>query len=112
MLSENMLTLLYSEYDYIDYTNDAIINDINRVYRVSRLIKKYVKTGKTAPRMLVNNILILYNVFGQTAYYALHEGLAGVDETYLNTVLKIMGRTAGDCQINDAFLKYIEEGLN
>src|ERR1700692_980070 len=42
-------------------------DDLNRVKYIKRLINKYKEGGELKERLILNHIIILYNVFGPTA---------------------------------------------
>ena len=41
------------------------MEDMNRIKYIKRLFKKYTKSGKIRPILLLNHMMILGNVFGQ-----------------------------------------------
>lgn len=41
-------------------------DDLSRIKYVKRLLKKYVRTGKIRPILLLNHLVIMGNVFGRT----------------------------------------------
>ena len=56
-----------------NYTNpdcmgmSEFTEDLSKIKYVKRLLKKYRRTGKMRPILLLNHLMILGNVFGQTA---------------------------------------------
>jgi hypothetical protein len=41
--------------------------DLKRIKYIKRLLKKYVETGQLRTRLLINHVVVLYNVFGADA---------------------------------------------
>jgi hypothetical protein len=41
--------------------------DLKRIKYIKRLLKKYLDTGQLRTRLLINHIVVLYNVFGAEA---------------------------------------------
>lgn len=46
---------------------DEFFNDLKRFKYIKRLLNKYHETGDLKERLILNHIIILYNVFGVTA---------------------------------------------
>lgn len=74
MLINEQLTdtnyLLYSAHFYSNpecFTTDEFIEDLNRVKYIKRLFNKYRNEGDLRERLILNHIIILYNVFGPIA---------------------------------------------
>ena len=62
--------------------------DINRTKYIKRLFRKYASTGELRERLLLNHIIILYNVFGVEAatkilFYKLEEEFWPILKTFL-----------------------------
>lgn len=114
MLSENTLEILYEHYD--NPSDQEFEEDITRILYVFRLINRYVAKKNTNYKLLINHIIVLYNVFGRYAPIALHE-YALTHKTddildYLNAVLKVCGRLEEDMQFNKEFLNALENSIN
>jgi hypothetical protein len=43
---------------------DEFHSDLNRIKYLKRLFKRYVTTGELKERLILNHIIVLYNVFG------------------------------------------------
>lgn len=110
MLSEPTLVMLHSKYDRVDASLSEFEEDVSRIYTVMRLLRKYLKHGHTNPRAIINNIVILYNVFGSSATYALYEEAGSNIHSYLHTCLAYMGREPVN-SFDKEFLSYLIEGL-
>lgn len=111
MLSDATLDVMHLSYERSDYADEDFFEDISRVYSIMRMLRKYIKHGETSPRAIVNHIVILYNVFGHTATFALDEEVDDKCKIYLDTCLFMMGRKS-DCNIDSLFLEYLESSLS
>ena len=62
-------------------------DDLKRFKYVKRLLNRYKKTGESSERLILNHLVILYNVFGDAAtdmlFYKLDEELWTDLKTYL-----------------------------
>jgi hypothetical protein len=70
---------------------EEFFNDLKRFKYLKRLLNKYQETGELKERLILNHIIILYNVFGVTAatrmlFFRL-EGL----HSYLKPFLMFLG---------------------
>lgn len=110
MLSDATLDMLQLSYDRTEYSDEDFDEDVSRVYSVIRALRKYSKRGQTTPRLVINNIVILYNVFGQNATFALDEEADPSCKVLLDTCLFLMGRRLG-CEVDTDFLEYLENSL-
>ena len=41
--------------------------DLKRIKYIKRLLKKYLETGQLRSRLIINHVVVLYNVFGAEA---------------------------------------------
>lgn len=114
MLSENTLDLLFEHYG--SYNEDEFEEDITRVLFIFRLINRFVSKGDTNYRLLINHVIVFYNVFERLAPIALKEYAAKHKNPdilrYLNSVLKVCGRMEEDAEYDDAFVKLLEDSFN
>lgn len=46
---------------------DEFMNDLSRIYSIKRLLHKYFRDGEPRERLILNHLIILYNVFGDAA---------------------------------------------
>lgn len=65
--------------------------DLKRIKYIKRHFNKYVETGELKERLILNHIIILYNVFGNAATKLLLFRLQG-HYTYLKPFLVFLGR--------------------
>lgn len=69
ILSESNL-LLYAAKHYTNpscFSTEEFQEDLNRLKYVKRLLNRFQETGELKERLILNHIIILYNVFGQPA---------------------------------------------
>lgn len=61
--------LLYASNNYwsIHYTTNEFLGDVRRIYLVKSLIKKYLKYDKIKERILINYLVLIFNVFEKEA---------------------------------------------
>ena len=62
--------------------------DLNRIKYIKRLLRKYQNNGILRERLLLNHIIILYNVFGIEAcsrmlFYKIEEDMHSILKTFL-----------------------------
>lgn len=65
--------LLYAARFYHNPQYDTVefYDDLKRVSYIKRLLNKYKECKEIKPRLIVNHLIVLYNVFGQFADYIL-----------------------------------------
>jgi hypothetical protein len=61
--------LLYAAHHYLNPCVDEIEfqDDLNRIRNLKRLFKRYEDTGELKERLILNHLVILYNVFEREA---------------------------------------------
>ena len=65
---ENFLLFAIKNYENPQtITKEDFDKDLNHFKYVKRLLKKYKKTGELKVHLLLNHIVILYNIFGEAA---------------------------------------------
>lgn len=67
---------------------DEFEEDLNRIKYIKRLIRKYLTTGELRERLLLNHLVVFYNVFGVEAatrllFYRLEPDHHAVLKTFL-----------------------------
>ena len=89
-LSENTFIMFAMKY----YDNpqclgmDEFQEDLNRIKYIKRLFRKYQNNGILRERLILNHIIILYNVFGPYAstrilFYKIEEDMHSILKTFL-----------------------------
>ena len=65
---ENYILFAIQHYDNPSaVTKDDFLEDLRRFKYIKRLINKYLKNGDIKLHLLLNHIIIVYNVFGEAA---------------------------------------------
>lgn len=67
LTDKNFLLYAAKNYDSPHFDQQEFLEDIKRLKYVKRLFNKYQETGKLKERLILNHIIILYNVFGSEA---------------------------------------------
>jgi hypothetical protein len=61
---DNMLLYAAKEYNKPNAVMSEFEEDMNRILYIKRLLTKYYATGVLKERLILNHIIIIYNVFG------------------------------------------------
>ena len=61
--SENYILFAARYYSTLHYTTKEFNSDLKRVSYVKRLINRYLVSGKLKERLILNHIILLFNVF-------------------------------------------------
>ena len=72
-------------------TTDEFIEDLNRFKYIKRLLNRYELTGELKDRLIMNHLIILYNVFGEVTTKMLFYKLKG-QLKFLKPFLILTGR--------------------
>ena len=72
-------------------TTDEFIEDLNRFKYIKRLLNRYELTGELKDRLIMNHLIILYNVFGEATTKMLFYKLKG-QLKFLKPFLILTGR--------------------
>lgn len=67
LTDENYMLYAAKVYDRPDAVMSEFEEDLNRILYIKRLLTKYYSTGFLKERLLLNHIVVLYNVFGVEA---------------------------------------------
>jgi len=67
MVGNNKLTrdnfLLYAAQNYYSLDKDEFDTDLKRFKYIKRLFNRYSETGKLSERLILNHLIVLFNVF-------------------------------------------------
>tara|TARA_R110000868_G_scaffold174382_1_gene411076 strand:- start:17374 stop:17763 length:390 start_codon:yes stop_codon:yes gene_type:complete len=75
---ENFVVFAAKHYDNPQcYDTDEFMDDLKRFKYIKRLFNRYDETGDLRERLILNHILILYNLFGDNATIMLFVKLNG-----------------------------------
>ena len=65
LTDENFLIYCAKHYDNPQcHSTEEFLEDIKRIKYIKKLITRYVESGDLKERLILNHIIILYNVFG------------------------------------------------
>lgn len=78
LTEENFLLYAARHYDNILCTDvEEFYDDLKRFKYIKRLLGKYKESGELKERLILNHLIILYNVFGDSATKMLFLKLSG-----------------------------------
>ena len=95
-------------------------DDLKRFKYVKRLLNRYEKTGLPNERLVINHLIVLYNVFGPAAtkmlFYKLEENywinlktyLVFLNRLPLETIVS-KGMKQDEIPLNDELIKYLRK---
>lgn len=66
LTDENFLLFAAKHYWPVHYSISEFNSDLKRIIYIKRLIKKYKKSGILAERLILNHLILLFNVFEPT----------------------------------------------
>jgi hypothetical protein len=66
LTDETFLLFAAKHYWPVHYSITEFNSDLKRITYVKRLLKKYKKSGVLAERLILNHLILLYNVFDPT----------------------------------------------
>lgn len=89
LTDESFLLYAAKHYSSLHYTTEEFNSDIKRISYIKRLIKKYKNNGVLAERLILNHLILLYNVFQPQSvvtlmlFYRLDQDCYSVLKTFL-----------------------------
>ena len=86
--SDNIMIYAMKAYDRPDCILSEFKEDLKRFNYLKRLFYRYRKTGEVKERLVINHIIVLYNVFGvevctRMFFYKMSEEDYSIVKTYL-----------------------------
>ena len=64
LTDHNFLLFCAQHYDNSRYiSTEEFVEDLNRIKYIKKLITRYVENGDLKERLILNHIIVLYNVF-------------------------------------------------
>jgi hypothetical protein len=66
LTEDNFLLFAAKHYYSVHYSMTEFNSDLKRIIYIKRLLKKYKKSGELAERLILNHLILLYNVFEPT----------------------------------------------
>jgi hypothetical protein len=86
---DNFVLTAAKHYDCVFLNTDEFQEDIKRIAYIKRLFNSYRKTGDLKERLILNHLIVIYNVFGLFATKMLFFKLDDYDQ-YLKTFLTFL----------------------
>ena len=86
--------LIYAakSYDRPHILQSEFEDDLKRIKYIKRLLRKYRQTGEFKERLILNHIIVLYNIFGDAATNMLFYKIEESNWDVLVTFLVYLGR--------------------
>lgn len=66
LTSENFILFAAKHYWPVHYSITEFESDLQRIIYIKRLLRKYNKTGVVSERLILNHLILLFNVFEPT----------------------------------------------
>lgn len=77
LTDDNFLLYAAQHYSNSCFSDEEFFDDLKKIKYIKRLFNRYRETGDLKERLILNHIIILYNVFGQHATRILFFKLKG-----------------------------------
>lgn len=83
-------------------TIDEFVEDFNRFRYVKRLLNRYSKTGELKERLILNHLILIFNVFdSNTAIWLLYQNNNAESIPALNSFLVFLNRIVYESNVVD-----------
>lgn len=90
---DNYMMFAIKHYDNpTSVTYEDFEEDINRFKYIKRLIRRYETTGELKTHLILNHIILMYNVFGDAATPLLFFKIEAISWTVLKAFLLFLNR--------------------
>ena len=101
--SENFLLFAAKHYWSVHYSTAEFNSDLSRIIYIKRLLKKYKKTNILSDRLILNHLILLFNVFEPTLAVTMMLFLKIDKDCYspLKTFLVYLNRMPDEIKINN-----------
>jgi|TARA_B100001094_G_C17408602_1_gene429064 hypothetical protein len=93
-------------------TRDDFYEDLKRFKYIKRLLKKYIKTGDLKTHLLLNHIIIIYNIFGDAGTPLLFFKLETEYWSSLKSILVFLSRIDESSMSNVKLDEFCLQELN
>jgi hypothetical protein len=93
-------------------TRDDFYEDLKRFKYIKRLLKKYIKTGDLKTHLLLNHIIIIYNIFGDAGTPLLFFKLEREYWSSLKSILVFLNRIDESSMANVEIDEFCLQELN
>lgn len=93
---------------------DEFQEEVSRILYISRLLRKFKNSGETNVRLLVNHVIILYNVFDNKVTPIVFDAINNDLHPELRGLLSYFNRLPKGLtgETNMGIIEYIEDGVN
>lgn len=91
LTESNFLVFAAQHYDSVFLDDEEFQEDLKRIVYIKRLFNSYVEKKDLKERLIINHLVVLFNVFGQAAPQMLFLKLQGY-ESILKTFLCFINR--------------------
>ena len=100
---ENFLLFAAKHYWPVHYSTAEFNSDLSRIIYIKRLLKKYKKTNILSDRLILNHLILLFNVFEPTLAVTMMLFLKIDKDCYspLKTFLVYLNRMPDEIKINN-----------
>lgn len=101
--TENFLLFAAKHYWPVHYSTAEFNSDLSRIIYIKRLLKKYKKTNILSDRLILNHLILLFNVFEPTLAVTMMLFLKIDKDCYspLKTFLVYLNRMPNEIKINN-----------
>lgn len=103
LTDSNFLLYAAKYYDNPCHNTDEFLDDLKRFKYLKRLFVKYRETGELKERLILNHIIVLYNIFGDKATPMLFMKLKGYEQ-YLKPFLVLLSRLPSKVLYSDVIV--------
>jgi hypothetical protein len=103
LTEENFIFFAVKHYWPLHYSTVEFNTDLKRITYIKRLLKKYKKSGILAERLILNHLILLYNVFEPTVAVnmMLFYKIESDNYSQLKTFLIYLNRMPNEIKINN-----------
>lgn len=111
---ENFLLFAAKHYWSVHYSTQEFNSDLMRVIYIKRLLRKYKRSGVISERLILNHLILLFNVFEPASLVASMLFLKIDEECYseLKTFLTFLNRMPEEFHINNNIVMCSEIAIN
>lgn len=106
LTEENFMFFAVKHYWPLHYSTVEFNTDLKRITYIKRLLKKYKKSGILAERLILNHLILLYNVFEPTTAVNMMLFFKIEQDNYsqLKTFLLYLNRMPNEIKINNSII--------
>ena len=94
-------------------TREDFDEDMRRFKYLKRLLKRYIRGGPLRTHLIINHLIILYNVFGEAAtpllYFKMEQEYWGILKTFLSFLNRYPQGMLPEIELDDLIKEELEE---